>query len=284
MFSVKFFFASLAFAPGSHAAWEYAYRRSPECSPVTVNNVLPTKSFVSPENAACTQTYTTVLPSLATDSKGLATALKPHTYTMTWECDCSPAAPCTLPASPEECPPGFAVTKTVCVECAGGPKTYTLTIPEPASSAGDSSATGEARKPYNPEPKPTHHPETSGGREQQAAGKPKEPTGEASDQPAGDSGNSEHSSGDGPVTGAGGHVDVPLSEPSHPAPGPHAHNGTTAHGGKADNDGGNEDGGAGNGGESDSEINRDSGSSALGLDVSKAVEVLVGSVIFFGIL
>ncbi|KAH8174192.1 hypothetical protein LIA77_05611 [Sarocladium implicatum] len=98
---------------------------------------------------------------------------------MTFGCDGSPSSSCDLPASPEEVPPGFKTTTTVCDTGDGGPvTTYTLTVPDggaatpaessgnfgasgnPGHGSGDSTSSQEAPKSVSPEAVPSREPGT----------------------------------------------------------------------------------------------------------------------------
>lgn len=164
------FLLSLALASTSHAASEHNCKKAVQAraAPVTVTNILPTKSIVSPKDAMCTVTYTTVLPSMGTNAGGVPTGVAPHTYTMAFGCDGSSISPCELRLSHDGCPPGFNITTTVCDTCADGPLTYTLTVPDPAAPTGESSAnsqgsSGEPEKSDDSVPAPTNEPEGISG-------------------------------------------------------------------------------------------------------------------------
>ncbi|KAF5624611.1 uncharacterized protein FTJAE_10204 [Fusarium tjaetaba] len=134
-------------------------------TPITLVTVLPTKVISSPPDAQCPVTYTTIVSSLCSDAAGTPTGFSDHAYTMTFGCQGSENSPCSVPWNPEVCPPGFMITTTVCNKCAGGPVTYTLTVPEQAAITGqppegsqgseNSPSPGEGGKPSSAEAQAT---------------------------------------------------------------------------------------------------------------------------------
>ncbi|KAK0391875.1 hypothetical protein NLU13_1373 [Sarocladium strictum] len=264
----SFFLLALCLAPGIYAAPERNCKRALQAraTPVTVTNTLPTKSIVSPEDAQCTVTYTTALPSLCTNAAGVETGVSDHTYTMTFGCDGSAGSPCVLPASPEACPPGFKVTTTVCDTCAGGPVTYTLTVPDTAAAT----ATGQASsgKPHGASG--SEHDISAPGE----AGKPKVPGPAPSSVPGDAKGNAPASS---PET----HPGASSSEGEQPEGGDSKGDNV---GGTGANSGSGSVSGSGSGSVSGSgETVGVSAASSAQSDILRAVEILLVSAIFVGI-
>ncbi|KAL2203398.1 hypothetical protein CC79DRAFT_1222741 [Sarocladium strictum] len=142
----RFFTLVLSLAIGVFAAQDQLIHKrglQPRAPAVTITSILPTKSIVSPPDAKCTVTYTTVLPSLGTNPGGVPTRVADHTYTMEYGCKGSSGSPCAIPSDPAQLPPGFTVTTKICDKCANGPATYTLTVPDTAAETdGSSSGSG----------------------------------------------------------------------------------------------------------------------------------------------
>ncbi|RBR21056.1 hypothetical protein FVER53590_10555 [Fusarium verticillioides] len=165
--SISLLSLSLTLISGSYASPEGICNGASETlgSPITLVTVLPTKVISSPPDAQCPVTYTTIVSSLGSDAAGTPTGFSDHTYTMTFNCQGSENSPCSVPWSLEVCPPGFMITTTVCKKCAGGPVTYTLTVPEQAAVTGqpsegsqgpeNSPCPGEGGKPSSAEAQAT---------------------------------------------------------------------------------------------------------------------------------
>jgi hypothetical protein len=260
LFHKSFFVLALSLAPGVFAAQEqrnYKIGLQPRAAVVTVTSILPTKSIVSPPDAECTVTFTTVLPSLGTNPGGVPTGVTDHTYTMEFGCKGSSGSPCAIPSAPEQLPPGFTVTTKICDTCADDPVTYTLTVPNVAAATKDpSSGPGSGNSHDSGESGQGSSP--SGSSPLGGAGTPEDPPAKPTKVPANAPANSPADESTDDVS------EVPVSESEQPK------------GGNGDNSSSNENQG-GNAGGTGSGADDESGSTeTVGVSAGSSTKFALG--------